>query len=152
MPIVDDTNCTIPPGPIAFSASTPYRHDFRLTTIATRIRAVDASSPPVELACIDVAATPVSPHGKGGYYGKAQVIFWMSVALTIAYWLVIGAARIGAAWDRGGSGRREGWMRIKWAGTVLSSAISGERLSASPALLRFGMSASFLSYLHGIAS
>ncbi|KAG8902349.1 hypothetical protein FRB99_004563 [Tulasnella sp. 403] len=137
VPVPDNTNCTIPPGPVAFSAETPFRHDFSLTTISTRLRALDALSPPFELACIEVNATPIVAEGKGGYYGKAQVIFWASVGLTAAYWIVIGIARIAAAWDRGGSGRREGWMRVKWAGTVLSSAISGDRLSASPALLRF---------------
>ncbi|KAG8972778.1 hypothetical protein FRB90_010148, partial [Tulasnella sp. 427] len=128
VPVPDDTNCTIPAGPVAFMAWTPYRHDFSLTTVSTRLRAVDASSPPFELACLDIQATPVHAHGKGGYYGRAQILFWVSVGLAIAYWIVVGLARISAAWHRGGSGRIEGWVRIKWAGTVLSSAISGERL------------------------
>lgn len=122
---------------MAFTAWTPYRHDFSLTTVSTRLRAVDASSPPFELACLDIQATPVHAYGKGGYYGRAQILFWASVGLAIAYWIVVGLGRIAAAWHRGGSGRIEGWVRIKWAGTVLSSAISGDRLSASPALLRF---------------
>ncbi len=138
VPTPDNANCTIPAGPVAFSASTPFRHDFHYTTISTRLRAVDALSPPNELACVDIDITPVLAKGKGGYYGKAGVIFWASVGLAMGYWIVIGVGRIAAAWNRGGSGRREGWLRIKWAGTVLSSAISGERLSASPALLRFG--------------
>lgn len=100
---------------------------------------MDASSPPFELVCIDVQATPVDASGKGGYYGEAKVIFWVSVGLAAAYWWLIGAARIAAAWDRGGAGRRPGWMLFKWAGTVFSSAISGERLVSTPALLRFGM-------------
>ncbi|KAG9051029.1 hypothetical protein FS837_000137 [Tulasnella sp. UAMH 9824] len=137
VPVPDDTNCTIPAGPVAFTAWTPYRHDFSLTTVSTRLRAVDASSPPFELACLDIQATPVHAYGKGGYYGRAQILFWASVGLAIAYWIVVGLGRIAAAWHRGGSGRIEGWVRIKWAGTVLSSAISGDRLSASPALLRF---------------
>ncbi|KAG8956675.1 hypothetical protein FRC04_000153 [Tulasnella sp. 424] len=137
VPVPDDTNCTIPAGPVAFTAWTSYRHDFSLTTVSTRLRAVDASSPSLELACLDIQATPVHAHGKGGYYGRAEILFWVSVGLAIAYWIVVGLGRIAAAWHRGGSGRIEGWGRIKWAGTVLSSAISGERLSASPALLRF---------------
>lgn len=138
MAIPDSRNCTVPPGSVAFSASTPLKGDYQLTTIMTRLRAVDGSTPPLELACIDVAATPVTAKGKGGYYGKAQSIFWVSVGLAIAYWVLIGAARIGAAWSRVSAGPRGGWLRFKWAGTVFSSAISGDRLSASPALLRFG--------------
>ncbi|KAG9016937.1 hypothetical protein FRB93_009467 [Tulasnella sp. JGI-2019a] len=137
VPIPDVVNCTIPAGPVAFSASTPFRHDFHLTTIQTRLRAVDASSPPYELVCVDVQATPVIAKGKGGYYGKAIVIFWSSVGLAAAYWIVIGAARIAAAWDRGGARSKSGWLRFKWAGTVLSSAISGEKLASTPALTRF---------------
>ncbi|KAG8966023.1 hypothetical protein FRC03_012666 [Tulasnella sp. 419] len=137
VPVPDDYNCTIPAGEVAFSSSIPYRHDFRLTTINTRLRAVDTSSPAKELVCVDVAVTPVKASGMGGYYGEAQIIFWISVGLAAAYWIVIGFARIAAAWGRGGVGRRKGWAKVKWAGTVLSSAISGEGLSTAPALLRF---------------
>jgi len=133
-----ENNCSIPAGQLAFSASTPYRHDFYLTTLNTRIRAVDGSEPPLELVCIDIESTPVEARGTGGYYGNAQIIFWSTIALAVGYWLVIGLARIAAAWRHGRSGRHRGWLKVKWAGTILASAISGQRLSASPALLRYG--------------
>ncbi|KAG8891065.1 hypothetical protein FRB98_000074 [Tulasnella sp. 332] len=137
VPAPDEVNCTIPAGPVAFSASTPLRHDFHLTTIQTRLHAVDASSPPYQLVCIDVQGTPVVAKGRGGYYGNAIIIFWSSVGLAAAYWIVIGSARIAAAWDRGGARHKSGWLRFKWAGTVLASAISGEKLASTPALTRF---------------
>lgn len=74
----------------------------------------------------------------GSIYGDAGIIFWVSVALCIAYWATIGIARIAAAWGRGGSGSsRSAWSRLEGAGYILASAISGERFAATPALLRF---------------
>ncbi|KZT60160.1 hypothetical protein CALCODRAFT_492730 [Calocera cornea HHB12733] len=146
-PSVNETNwlannatyCPLSPGPLAFSASIPLNKSYEFSTIITQIRVVDTSDPAYELACIDVATSPLPDHdGAKNRFGVLVVIFWVSVGLTIGYWAVNGLARISAAWRRGG-GRRGGigWSDIRWAGTVLASAISGERFAASPALLRF---------------
>lgn len=110
-----------------------------MMTINTRLRIVDTSSPAVELACIDVSTTPLTGRRvAGSIYGDAEIIFWFSVALCIAFWVVIGLARIVAAWGRGGTGTsRNTWSRLEGAGYILASAISGERFSSTPALLRF---------------
>ncbi|KDQ20518.1 hypothetical protein BOTBODRAFT_310057 [Botryobasidium botryosum FD-172 SS1] len=131
--------CPFPPGQLAFSVNSPWKHPYQLTTLTTRVRIVDPSSPPNELACIDVPVTPVKPHnsGAGGGYGYANVLFWVSVGLTIGYWILNGSARLAAAWHRVEWANRGGWHGIQWAGTILTSAISGERLATSPALLRF---------------
>ncbi|QRW01906.1 membrane protein [Ceratobasidium sp. AG-Ba] len=105
-----DTSCVIPAGELAFAK---------------------------ELACIDVGVTPIEDTGVGGSFDVAGVLFWTSVGLAIGYWVVVGAARIAAAWRRGSWDSNQRWVYIRWAGTVLASAISGERLAASPALLRF---------------
>lgn len=132
--------CPLSAGPLAFSAAIPLgSHGYNLLTINTRLRIVDTSSPAIELGCIDVATTPLKDDRTAGLmYGPATIIFWVSVALCLAYWLVTGLARIVAAWGRGGSGTgRNWWSRLQGAGYILASAISGERFSSTPALLRF---------------
>jgi hypothetical protein len=109
-------------------------------TITTRLRVVDTSVPAIELACVDVFATPLSPRKPGSpVYGPAMAVFWASVGIVIGYWAVVGLARIVAAWGRGRSGAdRSVWSRLEGAGFILASAISGERFAHTPALLRFG--------------
>lgn len=140
-PPTDNTEepyCPFDPGQLAFPVYSQWNHPYQLTTLTTRVRVVDANNPPNELVCVDVPVTPVEPHGIGGGYGYAHVLFWTSVGLTIGYWILNGCARLAAASRRVGWGNRGGWHGIQWAGTVLTSAISGERLSTSPSLLRFG--------------
>jgi hypothetical protein len=72
--------------------------------------------------------------GSGTGFGYGLTLFWVSVGLTIGYWIIAALARLSAAWNRGRG------VGLRWAGTVLASAVSGERLAASPALLRFGES------------
>jgi len=65
-------------------------------------------------------------------------VFWLTVTLAIAYWLVVGIARVVSAWSRGVSKPGAGFgVRVESAGFILASAISGERLATSPALMRF---------------
>lgn len=108
-----------------------------MKTLVTQIRIVDDSSPAHELTCLEVAATPAY-HGKE-IYGPWSGIFWTTIGLTVAYWAVTGLGRISAAWDRGL--RRSGnklWTKIQRMGFVITSALSGEKFSVSPALLRYG--------------
>ncbi|KAG9104714.1 hypothetical protein FRC06_011608 [Ceratobasidium sp. 370] len=132
-----DTNCVVPAGSLAFGLATPIKHPYQLVTINTRVQVLDTSNPAKELACVDVGVTPVQDSGVGGSFDFAGVLFWVSVGLAMGYWVVVGAARIAAAWRRGSWDSNQRWVYIRWAGTVLASAISGERLAASPALLRF---------------
>ncbi|KAF9462045.1 hypothetical protein BDZ94DRAFT_1262280 [Collybia nuda] len=127
--------CPIPAGPFAFSSTIPWGKHRALTTLNTRLRAVDPFS--AELFCIDVSTTPLDPE-PGNPYGRAKIIFWATVALVIAYWVVVGIARIVSAWGRGITRHERGiWSRAQSAGYILASAISGERLATSPALMRF---------------
>ncbi|KAG8755453.1 hypothetical protein FRC14_004035 [Serendipita sp. 396] len=133
----NDTNyCPIPAGPLAFGLSVPLSGPYSLKTMVTQIRIVDSSSPAHELACLEVAVTPVTSdhHPYGGWTG----IFWGTIALVLSYWIVIGIGRISAAWDRGlGRSGNPWWLKVERTGFVLASALSGEKFSVSPALLRF---------------
>ncbi|KAF5333550.1 hypothetical protein D9611_002728 [Ephemerocybe angulata] len=122
-------------GPFAFSSSIPWGNNRELTTLNTRLRAVDPFG--VELVCIDVATTPLDPTPHA-IYGKANIILWSTVGLAVAYWFVVGVARVSSAWNRGISRSGKGlWAKAQSAGFILASAVSGERLANSPALLRF---------------
>jgi hypothetical protein len=129
--------CPIPAGPFAFSTYAPLHPSRELATLQTRLRAVDPLSN--ELLCVDIATTPLKPGVLGSVYGHAKIVFWATVALCVAYWLLVAAARLSSAWARrsGWSGRGF-WSRVENAGFVVASAISGEGLSKSPALIRFG--------------
>ncbi|TDL29388.1 hypothetical protein BD410DRAFT_710678 [Rickenella mellea] len=131
--------CPLSPGPLAFSAYVPFNnHTFELYTISTRLRVVDTSAPAVEIACIDIEATPLVSGAVHSIYGHAAIIFWVTVSLAIAYWVVVGLGRVVAAWGRGGAIGHRLWSRLENAGFILASAISGERLAVTPALMRFG--------------
>lgn len=136
-PIVsnDGTFCPIAAGPFAFSTSIPWGRNRELTTLITRLRAVDPIGK--ELLCLDLNTTPLEPRSSSPY-GKAEIILWSTVALAAAYWVVVGLARISAAWSRGATRSGKGiWSKAQSAGYVLASAISGERFASSPALMRF---------------
>ncbi|KAF9559668.1 hypothetical protein CPC08DRAFT_666253 [Agrocybe pediades] len=131
----DGTYCPIAQGPFAFSSTIPWGRNRELTTLITRLRGVDSNSN--ELLCLDMLTTPLEPRPSSPY-GNAIIIFWSTVGLAIAYWLVVGLARIASAWGRGVTRPGRGlWSRAQSAGYILASAISGERLANNPALIRF---------------
>lgn len=131
----DGTYCPISSGPFGFASTIPMGNNRQLTTMITRLRAVDPLSR--ELLCLDTLTTPLSPQ-PGRPYGEASIIFWSTVGLAIGYWLLVGLTRIAFAWNRGTSRSGRGiWSRIQSAGYILASAISGERFATCPALLRF---------------
>lgn len=125
--------CPIGPGPFAFALTIPLGGHRALTTLTTQVRAVDPYTN--ELFCIDVSTTPLQPTPHSPY-GQAKIILWTTAALTIGYWIVVGIARVISAWGRGIT-EKGLWARARSAGFILASAISGERLAASPALMRF---------------
>ncbi|KAF9238821.1 hypothetical protein BU15DRAFT_88257 [Melanogaster broomeanus] len=132
----NQTYCPIPAGPYALSLSIPYNTRNSLTTMNTQLRALDPSEQ--EMFCLTLATTPLHPGPLGSPYGNAHIIFWATIGLAIAYWLVVGIARFTSAWGRGISRPGPGiWHRVESAGFILASAISGERLATSPALIRF---------------
>ncbi|PCH40942.1 hypothetical protein WOLCODRAFT_137091 [Wolfiporia cocos MD-104 SS10] len=128
--------CPFSPGPLAFSTTVPLHSNYELATLDTRLYALD----PYEhlLFCISLNTTILDPGPVGSVYGHGHIIFWFTVALAIAYWLIVGVARLASAWGRGSTRIGSGlWARVESAGFILASAVSGERLASSPALMRF---------------
>ncbi|KAF8638547.1 hypothetical protein AX17_002090 [Amanita inopinata Kibby_2008] len=127
--------CPVVPGPFAFSVTVPLGDHRALTTLTTRVRAVDPFTN--EMLCLDIPTTPLEP-ALDSPYGQARIILWATVALTLGYWAVVGVARVASAWGRGITRSEKGlWARARSAGFILASSISGERLANSPALMRF---------------
>lgn len=125
------SECPIAPGEFSFSSHIPWGYSRSLTTLNTRLRAVDPFSQ--ELLCLEVSTTPLDPDDN-----TRRTILFSTVALTLAYLVLVSMARIASAWNRGNM--RPGiaiWHRAQSAGYILASAISGERFSSSPALVRF---------------
>ena len=133
----DGTFCPVNAGPFAFSSTIPWGNNRELTTLITQLRAVDPFGN--NLVCLNINTTPLDPHPHS-LYGKAAIIFWSTFALTAAYWVVIGIARVASAWGRGITRPGRGiWSRAQSAGFILASAVSGEHLATSPALMHFCM-------------
>lgn len=125
-------------GSLAFGLTIPLNETSSLKTLVTQIRIVDSSSPAHELTCLEIAATPMYRDDEM-IRGPWSGIFWGTIALTVAYWIITSVGRISAAWDRGlGRSGNMWWMKIERTGFILASALSGEKFSVSPALLRFG--------------
>lgn len=144
------TYCPLQAGPFGVNISIPLYRSYALTTIRTQIRIVDTSETAQTLACLDLQFTP---YRKGGwYYG---MFLWLPVALAIGFFVTTWGARFAAGWVVGSgvaeyeqketalgrrarldTARKEARMR-KW-GTMIISGLSGERLSVSGGLLRFG--------------
>lgn len=135
-PDAEGVYCPLPAGPFALSASIPWGDGHDLTTQNTRIHAVDPYTQ--DLFCLDLSTTPLGPASLDSPYGIARSIFWVTVALALAYWVMVGSARIASALSRGTSRAGSGiWSRVESAGFIMASALSGERLATSPGLMRF---------------
>ena len=129
----DNTYCPIAPGPFAFSTVSRFPETYELATFNTRLRVLDPAQN--EMLCIDIPVTPLKPN-QASVFGTARAILYGSAALAAAYWLLVGIARVVSAWDRGLASPGI-WRRVESAGFIFASALSGERLATSPALLRF---------------
>jgi hypothetical protein len=144
------TYCPVPAGPFAVNISVPLYRSYALTTLRTRVRIVDTSLQAQTLACLDLTFTPYN-----GELWSYKLFLWLPVSLAIASWIVTWGARFAAGWVVGSGvaeyetkdggvriaktvGKRDARMR-KW-GTMFISGLSGERLSVSGGLLRFGES------------
>lgn len=129
----DNTYCPLTPGPFAFSTVSRFPEAYELATFNTRLRVLDPDQN--EMLCVDVPVTPLKPNQES-VYGTARVILYGSAAIAVAYWLLVGFARVVSAWDRGLASPGI-WRRVESAGFIFASALSGERLANCPALLRF---------------
>ena len=129
----DNGYCPLSSGPFAFSTVSRFPEAYELATFNTRLRVLDPYQN--EMLCINIPVTPLKP-GPASVYGSARIVLYGSAALAVAYWLLVGLSRVVSAWDRGLASPGI-WRRVESAGFIFASALSGERLANSPALLRF---------------
>ncbi|PWN51458.1 hypothetical protein IE53DRAFT_386168 [Violaceomyces palustris] len=137
--LITPAGCLYGAGEVGFGIAVPLNDTYTLGSLWTQIRLSDTSSPPRDIACIEVT---VSPYHEEKWYW--DLIFWFPVALTVGYFVVTSLARVVTAITaRAKSFRskaREGSaphiIKDKLSPTIVAS-LSGQQLVMSPALLRF---------------
>lgn len=156
------TYCPLPAGDFAMNLSIPLYRSYALTTLRTQVRIVDTSADALILACYNIDFTPYKHDG--WYY---NLFLYLPTAVAIGFWVVSWSARFATGWIVGSGvaeyGTKEGQhyaqhafgagvggssthlpgvskrdVRMRKWGTMIISGLSGERLSVSSALLRFG--------------
>ena len=152
------TYCPVPAGPFGINISIGLYKNYELTTLSTEIRIVDTAANANTLACVVVDFTP---YTKGSW--QYDLFLWLPAAIAVGFWVVSWSARFAAGWVVGSgvaeygtkeNGRGEGGgvngevrrveasskrdARARMWGTMIVSGLSGERLSVSGGLLRFG--------------
>lgn len=137
--VVQPAGCLYGPGQVSLGLGIPLNDTYTLGTLWTRIRLSDTSSPPLDIACIEVYA---SPYDQQKWYW--HLIFWFPVALAIGFFVVIALARVFCALtsharafkNKAREGSQPNVIKDTIAPTIVS-AISGQKLALSAALLRF---------------
>ncbi|CAO1618181.1 unnamed protein product [Jaminaea pallidilutea] len=137
--LVGHTSCTYGPGTVGFGVTVPLNSSYPLGTVSTRILLIDPSTPARAIACVDVATSHYDP---AAWYW--DLFFWLPVALFAAYFVLTALARIITAAstrsrafkNRAREGRAPSFLRDH-VNPVVVSAISGQGMVLSPALLRF---------------
>ncbi|EST07550.1 TRP-like family [Kalmanozyma brasiliensis GHG001] len=137
--VIQPGGCLYGPGQVSLGVGIPLNDTYNLGTLWTRIRLSDTSSPPLDIACIEVYA---NPYDDAKWYW--ELIFWFPVALTIGYFVVIALARVFCAFtararafkNKAREGSQPNVIKDTIAPTLVS-AISGQKLALSAALLRF---------------
>lgn len=137
--VIQPAGCLYGPGQVSLGVGIPLNDTYTLGTLWTRIRLSDTSSPPLDIACIEVHASPYD--GDKWYW---DLIFWFPVALTIGYFVVVALGRIFCALTsrarafkhKAREGSQPNVIKDTIAPTLVSS-LTGQKLALSAALLRF---------------
>lgn len=137
--VIEPAGCLYGPGQVSLGVGIPLNDTYTLGTLWTRIRLSDTSSPPLDIACIEVYA---SPYDDTKWYW--DLIFWFPIALTIGYFVVIALGRIFCALTsrarafkhKAREGSQPNVIKDTIAPTLVSS-LTGQKLALSAALLRF---------------
>ena len=105
----DPGGCPYGPGPVLLGYDVPLGSIglddyFPLSTLSTRMRILDTSVPPLQIACVDVYTTPYYLHTEAARKGDAsstiyRLILWLPTGTLLGYLAVNIAARIYAAWS-----------------------------------------------------
>lgn len=131
--------CTYGPGTVAFGVDVPLNSSYRMGTLWTRVLLIDYSQPALALACIDI---PVTSYDPSEWYWS--LMFWLPAALFVAYFVLVSlgraitaaATRARAFRNRAREGSSPSFLRDH-LNPVIISALSGQGMILSPALLRF---------------
>ncbi|GAA94609.1 uncharacterized protein L969DRAFT_87499 [Mixia osmundae IAM 14324] len=136
------SGCPYGPGSIALGVRVPLAHEYSLTTVQTRLTVLDTATPPAELACLDISATPYYPDT-----WEYALVLWFTAGLAIAYAVLTWTARLWASWQSTLLDREallatslsarlspESW-RERW-GPIFWRTAAGSELQASTALVR----------------
>lgn len=104
---LDPGGCPYGPGPILVGYKVPLgdiglQDYYPLSTLSTRLRVLDTSVPPLQLACIDVHTTPYHADSTAATARDKSVsiysaILWIPIASFIAYVIINIVARVSAA-------------------------------------------------------
>ncbi|KAI3493256.1 hypothetical protein L1887_42097 [Cichorium endivia] len=137
--VIQPAGCLYGPGQLSLGLGIPLNDTYTLGTLWTRIRLSDTSSPPLDIACFEIYA---SPYDDAKWYW--HLIFWFPVALTIAYFVLVALGRIFCALtsrarafkNKAREGSQPNIINDTIAPTLVSS-LTGQKLALSAALLRF---------------
>ncbi|PWN29847.1 hypothetical protein BDZ90DRAFT_278095 [Jaminaea rosea] len=137
--LTSHASCTYGPGTVAFGVDVPLNSTYPMGTIWTRVMLVDASTPPQAIACIQV---PVSRYDEERWYWS--FFLWLPIALFIGFFVTVSMARALTAAtmrarafkNRAREGKAPSFLRDH-LNPVILSALSGQGMVLSPALLRY---------------
>ncbi|SNX83321.1 uncharacterized protein MEPE_02028 [Melanopsichium pennsylvanicum] len=137
--VIQPAGCLYGPGQVSLGVGIPLNDTYTLGTLWTRIRLSDTSSPPLDIACIEVYA---SPYDDSKWYW--DLMLWFPIALTIGFFVVPTLARIFCALTsrarafkhKAREGSQPNLVKDTIAPTLVS-AVTGQKLALSAALLRF---------------
>lgn len=148
--LVGHSSCIYGPGTVGFGVDIPLNSTYPLGTIWTRILLIDSSTPALAIACIDV---PVSRYDADRWYWRFML--WLPLALFIGFFVAVTFARIITAAatrtkafrNRAREGRAPSLLKDH-VNPVIISALSGQGMVLSPALLRYATPGCWEILLH----
>ncbi|UZJ52361.1 hypothetical protein CBS101457_001681 [Exobasidium rhododendri] len=138
-PDVNPSSCQYGPGTVSFGVDIPLNSTYEAGVLLTEVRLTDSSSPALTIGCIEIFATPYSPHR---WYW--DFILWLPIGLAIASFVLALCAKFITAEtmnrrafkNRAREGGAPKFLNDKLTPMVISAS-SGRGLIMSPALLRF---------------
>lgn len=133
------SSCTYGPGTVAFGVAIPLNSTYPMGTIWTRVLLIDPSTPALAIACVDV---PVSRYNASRWYWS--FFLWLPMALFIGFFVTVSLARVITATatrsrafkNRAREGSAPSFLRDH-VNPIIISALSGQGMVLSPALLRY---------------
>ncbi|CAO1620709.1 unnamed protein product [Parajaminaea phylloscopi] len=148
--LIGHTSCLYGPGTVGFGVSIPLNSTWPMGTIWTRVLLIDSSKPALAVSCIDV---PVSRYDPARWYWTLYL--WLPLALFIGFFVTVALARVITAAatrsrafkHRAREGSSPSFLRDH-INPIIISALSGQGMVLSPALLRYATPGSWEILFH----